>query len=93
MYEWCKERNILIDTVVNNAGAGMFGEFERLDVDEQIRMIELNIHALVKITHYFLPDLLELSKGSILNVASVAALYPLPYYCVYGALRLLSKLS
>ncbi|MBY9081802.1 SDR family oxidoreductase [Paenibacillus sp. HN-1] len=85
--EWCKSQNIIIDTLVNNAGAGMFGEFDHLDIDEQIRMIELNIHALVKLTHHFLPDLMTVSKGSILNVASIAALYPLPYYSVYGATK------
>lgn len=87
IYEWCKEKNIIIDTIINNAGMGLFGQFHSLDMEEQLSMIELNINCLVKLNYYFIPDLLKLSKGYILNVASIAALYPLPYYSVYGATK------
>ncbi|MDP4094990.1 MAG: SDR family oxidoreductase [Bacillota bacterium] len=87
IYLWCKENNIIVDTIINNAGMGLFGEFFKQDIEKQMSLIELNINCLVKLTYYFLPDLLKLSKGYILNVASIAALYPLPYYCVYGATK------
>lgn len=87
IYEWCKEKNIIIDTIVNDAGRGLFGQFNNLDIEDQINMINLNISSLVKLNYYFIPDLLKLSRGYILNVASIAALYPLPYYSVYGATK------
>ncbi|WP_310832472.1 SDR family NAD(P)-dependent oxidoreductase [Paenibacillus pedocola] len=87
IYMWCKQRNITIDAIINNAGAGLFGEFHTLNLDDQLNIIALNINSLVGITHYFIPDLEQLEKGYILNVASIAALYPLPYYSVYGATK------
>ncbi|HPR92975.1 MAG TPA: SDR family oxidoreductase [Syntrophomonadaceae bacterium] len=87
IYEWCKGKDIIIDTIVNNAGRGLFGQFNNIDIEEQINMINLNISSLVMLNYYFIPDLLKLSKGFILNVASIAALYPLPYYSVYGATK------
>ncbi|MEN6349759.1 MAG: SDR family oxidoreductase [Syntrophomonas sp.] len=87
VYEWCKKKGIVIDTIVNNAGRGLFGQFNSIDIEEQINMINLNISSLVMLNYYFIPDLLKLSKGFILNVASIAALYPLPYYSVYGATK------
>jgi short-subunit dehydrogenase len=87
IYEWCKEKNIIIDTVVNDAGRGLFGDFSKLDIEKQMNMIELNVSSLVKMNYYFIPELLKLPKAYILNVASIAALYPLPFYSVYGATK------
>lgn len=87
IYEWCKERNIKIQAIINNAGVGLFGEFHNLSVEKQISMIALNINSLVGLVHYFIPELKKRKKGYILNVASIAALYPLPYYSVYGATK------
>lgn len=50
IYEWCKNKDIVIDTIVNNAGRGLFGQFSSLDIKEQMNMIELNISGLVQ--HY-----------------------------------------
>jgi len=50
-------------------------------------MIKLNIISLVALTHYFLPDITSCPEGYILNVASIVALYPLPYTSVYGATK------
>lgn len=87
IYMWCKQRKLTIGTIINNAGAGLFGEFHTLNLEDQLNIITLNINSLVGITHYFIPDLKQLEKGYILNVASIAALYPLPYYSVYGATK------
>jgi short-subunit dehydrogenase len=87
IYEWCTEKKITINIIVNDAGRGLFGQFYNLSIEEQINMINLNISSLVMLNYYFIPDLLKLSKGYILNVASIAALYPLPYYSVYGATK------
>ena len=87
IYEWCISENIIIDTIVNNAGRALFGKFNNLHIEEQMNMIDLNISSLVQLNYYFIPDLLKLSRGYILNVASIAALYPLPCYSVYGATK------
>lgn len=87
IYDLCMENHIKVNALINNAGAGIFGEFEKLDIEKQEDIINLNINNLVKLTHYFIAELKKCTKGYILNVASIAAFYPLPYYSVYGATK------
>ncbi|MDP4146026.1 MAG: SDR family oxidoreductase, partial [Bacillota bacterium] len=87
IYNWCKENEIQVDCLINNAGAAVFGEFEKLDIEKQTEIINLNVNSLVKLSRYFISELIKCSKGYILNVASIAAFYPLPYYSVYGATK------
>jgi short-subunit dehydrogenase len=73
--------------LVNNAGFGMYGAFQRADARRVAEMIRLNCESLVAITHAFLPDLRAAGGGRILNVASVAGFQPTPYMAVYGATK------
>ncbi len=81
-----KSRGMVLSALVNNAGYGAFGEFKNLALEPQLNMMELNINALVVLTKLFLPDLL-LTKGHILNTASIAAFQPGPYMAVYCATK------
>ncbi|MBS8266375.1 SDR family NAD(P)-dependent oxidoreductase [Mesobacillus boroniphilus] len=88
VYEEVKAAGITIDTLVNNAGFGLMGKFEELDILKQSEMIRLNITALTELTHYFLPDLKgNTHKARILNVASTAAFQPGPLMAVYYATK------
>ncbi len=73
--------------LVNNAGFGGYGRFERQDGTRLAQMIRLNCEALVLLTHAFLPDLRESGEGVVLNVASAAAFQPTPFMSVYGATK------
>lgn len=73
------------EILVNNAGFGDYGLFSECDWNKQEKMMELNILALSRITHRFLPSMIENGKGRILNVASVAAFVPGPLMSVYYA--------
>jgi short-subunit dehydrogenase len=81
-----KSRGMVLSALVNNAGYGVFGEFKDFALERQLNMMALNINALVVLTKLFLPDLL-LTKGHILNTASIAAFQPDPYWAVYGATK------
>ena len=70
--------------VVNNAGFGLVGEALRLDRDEQLAMIDLNVRALTELSLAF-TDSLARRRGGILNVASLAAFLPGPGMAVYYA--------
>ena len=74
-----------IEILINNAGFGVNGSFESLPLERVMDMIRLNIMALTHLTHGVLPFMLEKQRGKILNVASVAAFQPCPYFSVYGA--------
>ena len=86
LYTDVKNRGMVLSALANNAGYGVFGEFKDLALEPQLNMMALNIKALVVLTKLFLPDLL-LSKGHIINTASIAAFQPDPYMAVYGATK------
>ncbi|MDX1658294.1 MAG: SDR family oxidoreductase [Nitriliruptorales bacterium] len=76
-----------VDLLVNNAGFGAYGDFHELPLDRQQTMVELNITAVVRLTHAVLPGLRERGRGGVINVASTAAFQPDPYGAVYGGTK------
>lgn len=85
LFDEIKEKGFNIDVLINNAGFGLVGRFDRLDVDRQVDMIELNVSALTELTHYILQEMKQRGNGKILNVASTAAFRPGPLMAVYYA--------
>ncbi len=80
-----EELGLTVDLLVNNAGFGTYGSFAESNLDRQSSMVQLNIMALVELTHLFLPAMVKRSQGGIINVASIAAFQPMPYWSVYAA--------
>ena len=78
-------RGLSVDVVVNNAGYGVAGAFDGSDRSGQLGMIDVNIRALVELTHLYWPRMLARKRGGILNVASTAAFQPGPLMAVYYA--------
>jgi len=74
-----------IRILINNAGFGKVGRFVDLDIDNMLNMIDLNVKAVVALTHYSLPFM---EKGSkIINVSSSASFMPLPFFNIYAATK------
>ena len=78
---------IEIDWLINNAGFGSMGDFAELELEREVEMIELNIAALVKLTHRFLAPMRERRRGSIINVSSGASFQPIPFFATYAATK------
>jgi hypothetical protein len=76
-----------IDLVVNNAGFGTSGHFTGLSIAREQQEIELNVLALVRLTHAALGGMVERGRGGVLNVASIAGYQPTPGNAVYGATK------
>lgn len=72
--------------VINNAGFGLLGLAAKLDRDEQLSMIDLNIRTLTDLSLRFLPSITT-HRGGLLNVASVAGFLPGPAQAVYYATK------
>jgi uncharacterized protein len=79
------EKGLAIDLLINNAGFGARGEFATLPLERQVRMLDLNVLALVELTHCLLPAMIERRAGGVVNVASTASFQPVPYTAVYAA--------
>ena len=70
--------------VVNNAGFGLVGRAQDIDLAEQLAMIDLNMRTVVDLSLAFVESLAR-HKGGLLNVASVAGFIPGPRSAVYYA--------
>lgn len=71
--------------LVNAAGFGKFGRFDKVNLVDECKMIELNCTALVKMTRLTLP---YMHSGShILQLDSLSAFQPVPYITTYGATK------
>jgi uncharacterized protein len=78
---------LYVDTLINNAGFGLVGRFDRLPADRQRQMIDLNVGALTELARLVLPGMIDRGRGAILNVASTAAFQPGPNFAVYFATK------
>lgn len=78
-----KVSNKNIDILINNAGFGLIGMFNKTDLNRELSMIDLNIIAVHILTKLFLSDFIKKDKGYILNVASSAAFQPGPLMATY----------
>ncbi len=74
-----------IEWLINNAGFGSMGDFAELDLERELQMIDLNISALVALTHRYLPKMRERKSGVIVNVSSAASFQPIPFMATYAA--------
>lgn len=87
VFNWVKEKDVDLSVLINNAGYGLSGFFEKYQLDDILNMMQLNMQSLVKLTSYFLPELKRSKQGYILNVASTAAYQSVPGLSAYAATK------
>ncbi|MCH8557062.1 MAG: SDR family oxidoreductase [Balneolia bacterium] len=87
LFSRLKEDGIDTDILINNAGFGFKGRFLKGDAATYRSMTDLNVSVLTELSYFFLPDMLSRKQGGILNVASMAAMAPVPYFAVYAATK------
>ena len=85
LVRWTREKGYEVDTLINNAGVGNYGQFHKLDVKKEWEMLQLNVMTLMYLTRSFLPGMVFRGRGGVLNVASVAAFAPGPKMADYYA--------
>lgn len=85
LYEFVEKNNLIVDNLINNAGIGSFGFFNELNIDNENKLIKINIEAVFNITYYFYRKMINRGQGSILNVASTAAFSSGPKMSTYYA--------
>lgn len=86
LHEKITALGLVVDILVNDAGLGMYGRFEKVAWWEYDALIHVNIVALTHLTHLCLPGMLEKDYGRILNVGGVA-LQGTPRMAVYDATK------
>jgi hypothetical protein len=76
-----------IDLLVNNAGFATLGVFGALPLEREREELDVNICALVSLTHAALGPMLERGRGTIINLGSVGSFTPTPYMATYVATK------
>lgn len=71
--------------LLNNAGLLEMGFFDELALDKQLRLIEVNVCGLIKVTYHALPLLKNTLGACIINMSSASAIYGTPEVAVYSA--------
>lgn len=87
VYKAVKKLKLPISVLVNNAGYGLNGEFHKNSLEDESKMIQLNVTTLAELCHLFLQDMVANNEGYILNVASTAAFQPGPMMTNYYATK------
>lgn len=76
-----------VDAIALNAGFGVHGEFTETELDAEVRMIELNCTAVVRLAKHVVPRMRARGKGNVLITSSVAAIIPATFMAVYGGTK------
>lgn len=74
-----------VELLIGCAGCGYLGNFDESPLEEQLRMLDLNIRALTAVTRLVLPYMPE--GGRIINVSSIASFVPNPRMTIYSATK------
>jgi short-subunit dehydrogenase len=87
IFRFTEQKRLPIELLINNAGFGAYGEFRKQEAQRLLDMVQVNVAAVVHLTHLFLPAMVERRSGYILILASTAAFQPVPYLGTYAATK------
>jgi short-subunit dehydrogenase len=87
LFSYCMGKKYEVSVLVNNAGYGLSGAFADIPLGDSLNMMQVNMAALVQLTHLFLPALKIRSQSYILNIGSSAAYQAVPYMSLYAATK------
>ncbi|WP_340818120.1 SDR family oxidoreductase [Methanolobus sp. WCC4] len=83
--EFTREHSLMIDVLVNCAGFGTYGFVNEIDEERELDMLQLHVITLYRMTRLYLKEMVERNEGRIINVSSISAFQPNPYFATYGA--------
>ena len=87
VYDWCRAKGYTVQALINNAGYGLSGPFEKYSLEEHWNMMQLNMQTLVGLVRLFLPGMRSLPRAYVLNIASSAAYQAVPKLSLYAATK------
>ncbi|MFT3774399.1 MAG: SDR family oxidoreductase [Minicystis sp.] len=87
MLDGLEKDGVGVDVLVNNAGFGDYGLFERTGWTKTEEMLELNVVSATFLLHRLVPAMVGRGFGAILNVGSTAGMFPSPALGVYSATK------
>jgi short-subunit dehydrogenase len=83
--EFTRKHCLHIDVLVNCAGFGSYGFVNEVDEEKELDMLQLHIITLYKLTRFYLKEMVKRNEGRIINISSISAFQPSPFFATYGA--------
>lgn len=87
VFDFCSEKNIQVDLLINNAGVFFFDEFIHVDINKIRVMLDVHVSCVVELCRLFGRDMAGRKNGFILNMSSMATWIPLPGIQMYSATK------
>ena len=87
VHDWACGLGAELDLLVNNAGFGAFGLLTELPLERDLAMLRLNNATVHRLTRLFLDGMQRRGRGTIVNIASVAGLIPMPGFAAYSGTK------
>lgn len=75
------------DLVINNAGFGAFGGFDETEFPLWQRQIEVMLVNTGRLAHAAVRSMRTRNRGTLVNISSLAAEFPLPYQAAYNVVK------
>jgi len=85
LWERVRARGRPLAAIAINAGVGVGGPFVDNNLEEELRLIDLNVVSVVRLAKYAVRHMVSRGSGRILFTSSIAAETPAPFLAVYGA--------
>lgn len=82
-----QQTNSRIDILVNNAGQMIEGSIEELPLKDTINLFNVNLFGQLRVMQELLPLMRERRSGRIVNIASLSALFTIPFSAHYSATK------
>ncbi|MEX0427756.1 SDR family NAD(P)-dependent oxidoreductase [Nocardioides sp. DS6] len=71
--------------LVLNAGIGVSGRFDQTALEDDLRLVDLNVRSTVHLAKLVVRDMVAAGSGKVLVTSSIAAVAPGPYHATYAA--------
>ena len=74
-----------VDALALNAGVGVGGRFVHTDLEDDLRLVDLNVRSTVHLAKLVIREMVARGEGRVLVTSSIAATAPGPYHATYAA--------
>ncbi len=84
VFNFCQQRSLEVDVLVNNAGILVYGEVIRIDIEKTKNILQLHMNTPAVLCRLFADVMVKKNSGYILNVSSISSVMPFPVISLYG---------
>ncbi|MCF8383326.1 MAG: SDR family oxidoreductase [Chlorobium sp.] len=87
IFDYCLQHHLAVRLLVNCAGTSRASDFNNLALRDIERIMAVNMSAVARLVHLFLPGMVAEQEGGIINIASLGGLQGVPGLGLYSATK------